>query len=88
MLLKKRYNLSWEAYLELLAEQDNKCKICSLELSTISEKHTLNAACVDHCHTSGKVRGILCRPCNLVLGNAKDNTEVLKNAIEYLKAAA
>jgi hypothetical protein len=40
---------------------------------------------VDHCHSSGKVRGVLCNPCNNVLGTAKDNIDILKAAITYLE---
>ena len=38
----------------------------------------------DHCHRTGRVRGILCRECNLLLGHARDDTNVLKAAIDYL----
>jgi hypothetical protein len=42
-------------------------------------------AVVDHCHTSGKTRGILCGKCNLMLGKAEDNIGYLKSAIKYLE---
>ena len=40
--------------------------------------------CIDHNHVTGKVRGILCKSCNLLIGNAKDNVDILKSAIVYL----
>lgn len=40
---------------------------------------------IDHCHTTGKIRGLLCTNCNNMLGKAKDNVEVLKKAISYLE---
>lgn len=43
---------------------------------------------VDHCHTSGVVRGVLCNPCNTMLGRARDKIEVLEAAVEYLKKNA
>lgn len=73
--LKLYYNLSEEKYIKLLELQDNKCKICNEELTKPN---------VDHCHKTGKVRGILCRGCNHGLGNFKDNTELLMKAKEYL----
>ena len=60
----------------LLEKQNNKCAICK----NISDKWH-----IDHCHSTGKVRGILCPQCNLLLGNAKDNINILINAIQYLK---
>ena len=40
--------------------------------------------CIDHSHTTGKVRGVLCRECNLILGYAHDNPAILLNLIKYL----
>jgi hypothetical protein len=41
---------------------------------------------VDHCHQTGKVRGLLCRDCNLSIGHMKDSVERLKAAIKYLES--
>jgi hypothetical protein len=57
--------------------QDNRCAIC-LEVFT-------KTPCIDHDHATDKNRGLLCRFCNLVLGNAKDRILVLERAIQYLK---
>lgn len=40
---------------------------------------------VDHCHESGKIRGVLCHGCNLALGNAEDNPERLRALADYLE---
>ncbi len=61
----------------MLQDQKNSCLICNRELD--------QSACVDHCHTTGKVRGLLCRQCNMALGLLKDNIDSLENAINYLK---
>ena len=42
---------------------------------------------IDHCHETGKIRGILCHLCNNLLGNARDNTTILASAIDYLHAS-
>ena len=78
---KTTYNLTSEQREALLKDQGHACAICHTPLQfdgTLT--HT------DHCHTTGKVRGILCTNCNRGLGHFKDNTQTMKNAIDYLEA--
>lgn len=75
----KKKGLSIEEYEKMLIEQNNSCKICLKHESRFSKRLH-----VDHCHTTGKVRGLLCVHCNHILGKAFDNIEVLKSAIKYL----
>lgn len=77
--VKKAYGISSEQYLKLIIEQNNCCDICKKPLD--NGKHT----CVDHNHSTGAVRGILCNNCNFILGHAKDNSDILKSAQEYLQ---
>jgi len=83
--LKKSYGMTYEQYLSLLIDQSYSCKICARQLEVGGAK-TLRPH-VDHCHSSGSVRGILCNSCNRALGYFKDNTQTLANAIKYLEAA-
>ena len=69
-----------EEYDALLQEQGFGCAICGTE----SNKNGTRL-CVDHCHTTGKIRGILCNDCNTSLGKFNDDVELLQNAIDYLK---
>ena len=73
-----RYGLTVDSFDDLVNSQNGLCKICKNEL--VAGKHTH----VDHCHNSGKVRGILCQTCNTKLGwyekNAKEVEEYLKNS--------
>lgn len=64
----------------LLKSQNNKCAICRKEIQWPS-KYTH----VDHDHETGKVRGILCRSCNLALGYLNDDPEMLRQGIAYLE---
>ena len=73
------YGLSPEQYLQLLAEQGNKCPVCGTDL-TGHRKYA-----VDHCHKTGRVRGILCPKCNTGLGHFKDDPELLNKAADYLR---
>jgi hypothetical protein len=66
--------------IELYAEQQGKCKICGLEPKTARGLH------VDHCHSTSKVRGLLCHGCNVSIGSMKEDPEILSKAIEYLRS--
>lgn len=78
--LKYYYGLTVEEYLKLLKDQQNKCYICGA-----LEGNPNKRLFVDHCHSSGKVRKLLCHHCNSGLGMFKDNPELLKKAADYLK---
>lgn len=84
--LKLKYGLSLEEYEIMFTKQNGKCAICG-EVETAKHSHTkkiINLA-VDHCHTTGKVRELLCQDCNRGLGKFKDDPVRLKAAIEYIK---
>lgn len=82
--LRSKYGLTTEAYNDMLKGQGGKCKICgSKDPRNASYKYLV----VDHCHTTGSVRGLLCDYCNVGLGRFEDDIERLKNAIKYLEKA-
>lgn len=72
-----RYGITLEVFNNLLAEQDGTCAICD----GVNKTRSL---AVDHCHTTGTVRGLLCDSCNLGIGKFKDDPELLRKVIEYL----
>lgn len=78
--IKKNYGVTPEEYYEMLEKQEGKCKICSTHIDDI-DKHVLY---IDHCHTTGKVRGLLCQQCNSGLGMFRDRVDLLKKAERYL----
>lgn len=80
-LLKKNYGLSLKDYNDMLVNQNYKCAICKRPNTDFSKQ-----LAVDHCHTTGKVRGLLCMNCNNGLGKFMDNEELLLEAIRYLKS--
>jgi len=84
--LKVKYGITLKEKNFILKKQNNKCKICKITIHK-NKKLKNNTACIDHCHTTNKLRGILCSMCNKGLGHFKDNTEILTNAIDYLKEA-
>lgn len=71
----QRYGVSPEEFDVMIKRQQGKCAIC---LKIDNKLH------IDHCHTTGRVRGLLCGNCNRALGLLKDNTTFLAKAIEYL----
>ena len=84
--LKKEYGLSPEDYSKMIAKTDGKCEICEVVLILDrTNKRVGENICVDHNHTNGKVRGILCVNCNLALGLVKEKKEVLNKMIKYIK---
>ena len=74
--LKSNYGMDLSDYRSLVAKQDGRCAICGTKPG-----HRLY---VDHCHDSGRVRGLLCSPCNFGLGHFKDDPERLNRAMVYL----
>jgi hypothetical protein len=76
--LKKKYNLTEDQYNNMLAQQTNSCAICKGLFTSILVPQ------IDHCHTTGRVRGLLCRPCNTAIGMLKDDVTILQNAQNYL----
>ena len=81
---KRVYGLEAGEYDKLLASQKGVCAICGTDTPTENHDETRPHLYVDHCHTSGAVRGLLCSSCNTGLGLFKDNPERLKAAIQYL----
>src|ERR1035437_5998360 len=77
--LKRKYNITQEQYNELFNKQNGKCAICGKHQSELKK-----ALGIDHDHETGKNRGLLCDKCNLLLGHANDNVQVLTQAINYL----
>jgi hypothetical protein len=75
----RSYDLPIGRYNIILDIQKSCCAICKKDNN--DSKKTF---CVDHCHETGRVRGLLCHNCNTLLGHAKDNVAVLKNAINFL----
>ena len=79
-MLKHRYNMTYDEYLDLYNKQEGKCAICKEEKILGTKSGLL----VDHNHTTNIVRGLLCNNCNTALGKFKDNMEILTNAISYI----
>ena len=83
--LKKSFGITLEDYNNMLKAQNNVCAICSKPETTYDSKHKkVRSLSVDHCHTTGKVRGLLCAHCNHAIGKFNDDISLIQNAINYL----
>jgi hypothetical protein len=76
---KHKYGITPSDFENLLIQSEGKCMICK-------ESFGKGKVCIDHNHTTGKVRGVVCDSCNKGLGFFKDNSIVLDTAIQYLEA--
>lgn len=76
--LLRKYGITIEDEIRMLAEQDYACSVCA---ESISETHH-----VDHCHRTGKVRALLCGRCNVALGSAGDDPVLLRKLADYAEA--
>jgi hypothetical protein len=79
-IMRRTYGISMQEFDELVEFQGGKCAICFKPLDAINRR-----ANIDHCHDTGKVRGILCTGCNTGIGHLGDNIEGLKKALYYLE---
>jgi len=81
--LKKLYGITLDEFYAMLKSQGNKCAICGDTKEKINEGKRFNFQ-VDHCHKTGRIRGILCFMCNNALGKWRDSVEILTSAIAYI----
>ena len=79
-MLKCKYGVSLEAYDAMLKSQDGSCAICG------GQNQMDKPLAVDHCHKTGKVRGLLCYQCNVGIGNLRDDPNILRLAIRYIES--
>ena len=84
--LKDKFGLTIEDFDAMLTAQNGVCAICSKEETAPSVGVTLLQLSVDHCHKTGRVRGLLCRRCNNAMGQFEDSIELFWCAINYLIA--
>lgn len=76
----KRYKIDEATFTKMFEKQDGACAICSESLDKRG-----SGTHIDHCHTNGQVRGLLCRQCNIAIGCLKDDTSLLDRAKAYIE---
>ena len=78
--LKRKFGINFEKYVEMLEAQNYRCAICGRHQEELTRRMA-----VDHSHTNGHIRGLLCGNCNAGIGNLDDSIDMLHKAIKYLK---
>jgi hypothetical protein len=78
--LRRLYGIGLDDYNRLFLYQEGRCPGCGKHQSELEK-----ALSVDHRHSDGAVRGLLCSGCNLAIGNVKENSETLMNLASYIK---
>ena len=86
-VLEKSYGISLEEYESMLNKQDKSCKCCGTKDPNgwATSKKKKFSFVVDHCHKTGKIRGLLCNSCNIGIGGLQDSSEGVLKAYNYLK---
>jgi Recombination endonuclease VII len=74
--LRNRYGITLQEWLAMVNAVDGKCEICG---------DAEEVLCVDHCHETGQIRGVLCRRCNRAIGQLGDSLEAVRKAVAYLE---
>lgn len=82
--LKYKYGITLAEYHKTIKDQNNQCPLCDIIFDSAPTRNTKPV--VDHNHSTGKVRAIICHPCNVSIGLIKENTETLNRMIKYLEA--
>ena len=81
----RRYGITLCDYRELNEKQDGLCAICGNKETTRHQNGDIKGLAVDHCHETGKVRGLLCYRCNTGIGKLMDDPKLLRKAANYLE---
>ncbi len=82
--LKAKYGMSISEYDLLWEDQEGLCAICGQPETMKHQNGSVLRLSVDHSHKTGKVRGLLCRQCNLMIGHAQDKPDILLKGAAYL----
>jgi hypothetical protein len=84
---KRYYGITGEQYRNLLLKQEGRCAGCGKGETSLNRNGEVRSLAVDHCHTTGAVRGLLCDGCNNAISRANDSPSILRRLAAYLEVA-
>lgn len=83
--MKRQFGITYEQWVKMYELQEGRCAICKLELAESNEQNAKISTCVDHDHSTGRVRGLVCSICNT--GRVGRNTvDTAKDVLAYLES--
>ena len=83
----RTFNITEQEYKDLLEAHNGICAICGQQETFINQQTgLLQQLSIDHCHTTGKVRGLLCQSCNFAIGCAQDSVGIIESMIHYIES--
>lgn len=82
--IHRKFNITLEEFENMYFQQNGVCKICRMPEDVYCDGKVKDLS-IDHCHKTGKIRGLLCQRCNFALGNFRDDIGIILSALEYLK---
>ena len=83
-ILKTKFGITLDQYNDMLKEQNYRCMVCNQVETRRGNKGGIRSLAVDHCHTSGKIRGLLCGNCNVALGLLNEDRDRIYKLLEYI----
>ena len=86
---RKKYGITLEQYNQILENQNGLCALCNQPETAMHRKSggKLRELAVDHCHETGKIRGLLCTKCNVMISNLGDTIERAEKLVKYMKGS-
>lgn len=85
--IKSRYGLTIDEWQALLDSQGQSCAVCRLHIDELPDDGRNTKMHVDHCHDTGRVRGLLCSACNRALGCFRDDPHAMRAAANYVESS-
>ena len=82
-----KYGITPDMYRELIIKQNGKCAVCGNGETVLSRYGIPLRLAVDHCHTTGRIRGLLCNRCNRLIGIVNDDPALLRRMAAYIEVA-
>jgi hypothetical protein len=83
--LKHYFGITLDQYRAMMESQGGVCAVCKRPEDTLTARGKVKKMAVDHCHKTGRVRGLLCQRCNNAIGYAREDAGIIRSILQYLE---